>query len=216
MYLGVLIMNKKISIILFLLLLVVSFGFSQSALVERYLIAANNSYSQKDYAKAFDYINYVLGQYTSENVPQNVEILAETIYYDYLQEIRDKKDTNAFTKIKEKLLEYPNLSSKRINRLVHTLNTIETQDKQVDSAVTNKNFMTKEVAEYQAQLAKTQAQLEAVEKQLAEAKQNNLIEHEEALLKEQEYLKRQVEIYSGAINKKNQTLESNSPIKKRK
>ena len=204
-------MTKKIGIILSLSLLVIFLGFSQSALVDRYLTAANNSYSQKDYAKAFDYINYVLGQYTSENVPQNVEILAETIYYDYLQEIRDKKDTNAFTKIKEKLLEYPNLSSKRINRLVHTLNTIETQDKQVDPAVTNKNFMTKEVAEYQAQLAKTQAQLEAVEKQLAEAK-----EHEEALLKEQEYLKRQVEIYSGAINKKNQTLESNSPIKKRK
>ena len=204
-------MTKKIGVILSLSLLVIFLGFSQSALVERYLTAANNSYSQKDYAKAFDYINYVYGQYTSENVPQNVEILAETIYYDYLQEIRDKKDTNAFTKIKEKLLEYPNLSSKRINRLVHTLNTIETQDKQVDPAVTNKNFMTKEVAEYQAQLAKTQAQLEAVEKQLAEAK-----EHEEALLKEQEYLKRQVEIYSGAINKKNQTLESNSPIKKRK
>ena len=108
------------------------------------------------------------------------------------------------------------LSSERVNRLVRTLNTIETQDKQVGPAVTNKNFMTKEVAEYQAKLAKTQAQLEAVEKQLAEAKQNNLIEHEEALLKEQEYLKRQVEIYSGAINKKNQTLESNSPIKKRK
>ena len=207
-------MNKKISIILFLL--VVSFGFSQSALVERYLNAANNSYSQKDYAKAFDYINYVLGQYTSENVPQNVEILAETIYYDYLQEIRDKKDTNAFTKIKEKLLEYPNLSSKRINRLVHTLNTIETQDKQVDPAVTNTNFMSKEAAEYQVQLAKTQAQLEAVEKALAEAKQNNLREQEQNLLKEQEYLKRQVEIYSDAINKKNQTLESNSPIKKRK
>ena len=209
-------MNKKISIILFLLLLVVSFGFSQSALVDRYLTAANKSYSQKDYAKAFDYINYVYGQYTSENVPQNVEILAETIYYDYLQEIRDKKDTNAFTKIKEKLLEYPNLSSKRINRLVHTLNTIETQDKQVDPAVTNKNFMTKEVAEYQAQLAKIQAQLEAVEKALADAKQNNLREQEQNLLKEQEYLKRQKEIYSGAINKKNQTLESNSPIKKRK
>ena len=203
-------MTKKIGVILSLSLLVIFLGFSQSALVERYLTAANNSYSQKDYAKAFDYINYVYGQYTSENVPQNVEILAETIYYDYLQEIRDKKDTDAFAKVKEKLLEYPTLSSERVNRLVRTLNTIETQDQQWGPAVTNANLMTKEAAEYQAQLAKTQAQLEAVEKALAEAKQNNLREQEQNLLKEQEYLKRQKEIYSDAIVKSNQTMKSNT------
>ena len=203
-------MTKKIGVILSLSLLVIFLGFSQSALVERYLTAANNSYSQKDYAKAFDYINYVYGQYTSENVPQNVEILAETIYYDYLQEIRDKKDTDAFAKVKEKLLEYPTLSSERVNRLVRTLNTIETQDQQWGPAVTNANLMTKEAAEYQVQLAKTQAQLEAVEKALAEAKQNNLREQEQNLLKEQEYLKRQKEIYSDAIVKSNQTMKSNT------
>ena len=191
-------MTKKIGIILSLSLLVIFLGFSQSALVERYLTAANNSYSQKDYAKAFDYINYVYGTYTSENVPQNVEILAETIYYDYLQEIKDKKDTDAFAKVKEKLLEYPTLSSERVNRLVRTLNTIETQDQQWGPAVTNTNFMSKEAAEYQVQLAKTQAQLEAVEKALADAKQNNLREQEQNLLKEQEYLKRQKEIYRRA------------------
>ena len=111
------------------------------------MTAANNSYCQKDYAKAFDYINYVYGQYTSENVPQNVEILAETIYYDYLQEIREKKDTDAFAKVKEKLLEYPTLSSERVNRLVRTLNTMETQDQQWGPSVTNSNFTSKEAAE---------------------------------------------------------------------
>ena len=166
-------MTKKIGIILSLSLLVIFLGFSQSSLVERYLTAANNSYSQKEYAKAFDYINYVYGQYTSENVPQNVEILAETIYYDYLQEIREKKDTDAFAKVKEKLLEYPTLSSERVNRLVRTLNTMETQDQQWGPSVTNTNFTSKEAAEYQAKLARAQAQLEAVEKALAEAKQNN-------------------------------------------
>jgi hypothetical protein len=171
-------MTKKIGVILFLSLLVLFLGFSQSALVERYLTAANNSYSQKDYAKAFDYINYVFGQYTSENVPQNVEILAETIYYDYLQEIRDKKDTDAFAKVKEKLLEYPTLSSERVNRLVRTLNTMETQDQQWGPSVSvSSNFTSKEAAEYQAKLARAQAQLEAVEKALAEAKQNNQKEH---------------------------------------
>ena len=203
-------MTKKIGVVLFLSLLVIFLGFSQSALVERYLTAANNSYSQKDYAKAFDYINYVYGQYTAENVPQNVEILAETIYYDYLQEIRDKKDTDAFAKVKEKLLEYPTLSSERVNRLVRTLNTIETQDQQWGPAVTNTNFMSKEAAEYQVQLAKTQAQLEAVEKALSEAKQNNLREQEQNLLKEQEYLQRQKEIYSDAIVKSNKTMKSNT------
>ena len=205
-------MTKKIGVVLFLSLLVIFLGFSQSALVERYLTAANNSYSQKDYAKAFDYINYVYGQYTSENVPQNVEILAETIYYDYLQEIKDKKDTDSFAKVKDKLLEYPALSSERVTRLVRTLNTMETQDQQWGPAVTvtSSNFMTKEAAEYQAQLAKTQAQLEAVEKALAEAKQNNLIDHEQALLKEQEFLRRQKDLYSDAIVKSSQTMKSNT------
>lgn len=203
-------MTKKIGIILSLSLLVIFLGFSQSALVERYLTAANNSYSQKDYAKAFDYINYVYGQYTSENVPQNVEILAETIYYDYLQEIREKKDTEAFAKVKEKLLEYPTLSSERVNRLVRTLNTMETQDQQWGPSVTNTNFTSKEAAEYQAKLARAQAQLEAVEKALAEAKQNNQKEKAEALQKEQELLEKERSIYSDAIIKSNQTMKSNT------
>ena len=204
-------MTKKIGIILSLLLLVIFLGFSQSSLVERYLTAANNSYSQKDYAKAFDYINYVYGQYTSENVPQNVEILAETIYYDYLQEIREKKDTDAFAKVKEKLLEYPTLSSERVNRLVRTLNTMETQDQQWGPSISvASNFTSKEAAEYQVKLAKAQAQLEAVEKALAEAKQNNQKEKAEALLKEQELLEKERNIYSDAIIKSNQTMKSNT------
>ncbi|MBQ1197080.1 MAG: hypothetical protein IIX47_00570 [Spirochaetaceae bacterium] len=204
-------MTKKIGVILFLSLLVLFLGFSQSALVERYLTAANNSYSQKDYAKAFDYINYVFGQYTSENVPQNVEILAETIYYDYLQEIRDKKDTDAFAKVKEKLLEYPTLSSERVNRLVRTLNTMETQDQQWGPSVSvSSNFTSKEAAEYQAKLARAQAQLEAVEKALVEAKQNNQKDRAEALLKEQELLEKERNIYSDAIVKSNQTMKSNT------
>ena len=203
-------MTKKIGVILSLSLLVIFLGFSQSALVERYLTAANNSYSQKDYAKAFDYINYVYGTYTSENVPQNVEILAETIYYDYLQEIREKKDTDAFAKVKEKLLEYPTLSSERVNRLVRTLNTMETQDQQWGPSVTNSNFTSKEAAEYQVKLAKVQAQLEAKEKELAEAKQNNQKERAEALLKEQELLEKERNIYSDAIVKSNQTMKSNT------
>ena len=204
-------MTKKIGVILSLSLLVIFLGFSQSALVERYLTAANNSYSQKDYAKAFDYINYVYGQYTSENVPQNVEILAETIYYDYLQEIREKKDTDAFAKVKEKLLEYPTLSSERVTRLVRTLNTMETQDQQWGPSVTaNSNFTSKEAADYQAKLAKAQAQLEAVEKALAEAKQNNQKDKAEALLKEQELLEKERNIYSEAILKSNQTMKSNT------
>lgn len=203
-------MTKKIGIILSLLLLVLFLGFSQSALVERYLNAANNSYTQKDYAKAFDYINYVYGQYTAENVPQNVEILAETIYYDYLQEIREKKDTDAFAKVKEKLLEYPTLSSERVNRLVRTLNTIETQDQQWGPSVSNSNFTSKEAADYQAKLARAQAQLEAVEKALAEAKLNNEKDRADALLKEQELLEKERNIYSEAIIKSNQTMKSNT------
>ena len=89
-------MTKKNVYAISLLVCLCGLIIAQNTLVERYLNAANVSYTQKDYAKAFDYINYVFGQYTPETMPQNVEILAETIYYDYLIQIRDKQDTASF------------------------------------------------------------------------------------------------------------------------
>lgn len=102
--------------------------FAQNSLVERYLSAANKEYSSKNYSKAYNYINYVLGEYNSNSLPQNVEILAESVYYSYLSALKDSSDYAKFKEVKDKLLEFPTLSSDRINRLVKTINTLEAQD----------------------------------------------------------------------------------------
>jgi HD-GYP domain-containing protein (c-di-GMP phosphodiesterase class II) len=102
--------------------------FADNVLIERYLTAANKEYTAKNYSKAFSYINYVLGEYSTDNLPQNVEMLAEYIYFSYLTEIKDTANYDAFRVVKEKLLEFPVLSTERISRLVKTINTLEAQD----------------------------------------------------------------------------------------
>ncbi len=101
---------------------------ADDVLVTRYLTAANDQLSARNYEKAFSYINTVLGYYTEETVPQNVEIMAENIYYSYLVEIKDAKNSAAFNTVKEKLIEFPFLSSERITRTVKIINTYEAQD----------------------------------------------------------------------------------------
>ncbi len=210
-------MTKKNMLIISLLCLCI-FVHAQNTLVERYLNAANSSYSQQDYAKAFDYINYVFGQYTPETMPKNVEILAETIYYDYLVQIRDRQDTASFQKVKNKLAEYPSISSERVTRLVRTINALETQNalwgpapapvvtatvtettSGTQTAVISPGYVSQDSVQYQVQLAKTKAELEALEKALEEAKALNEREKTERLTREQELLKAQQELYETAL-----------------
>lgn len=218
-------MTKKNVYAISLLVCLCGLIIAQNALVERYLSAANVSYTQKDYAKAFDYINYVFGQYTPETMPQNVEILAETIYYDYLIQIRDKQDTASFQKVKNKLSEYPTLSSDRITRLVRTINAQETQNSLwgpapapvatsttdssgVQTTVTTQGYVSQDSVQYQVQLAKTKAELEALEKALAEAKAQNEQEKAERLTREQELLQAQKELYETALTENSERDES--------
>lgn len=218
-------MTKKNVYAISLLVCLCGLIIAQNTLVERYLNAANVSYTQKDYAKAFDYINYVFGQYTPETMPQNVEILAETIYYDYLIQIRDKQDTASFQKVKNKLSEYPTLSSDRITRLVRTINAQETQNSLwgpapapvatsttdssgVQTMVTTQGYVSQDSVQYQVQLAKTKAELEALEKALAEAKALNEQEKAERLTREQELLQAQKELYESALSENSERDES--------
>ncbi len=102
--------------------------FSEDVLITRYLNAANNEYSAGNHARAFSYINIVLNSYSDSAVPQNVEVIAETIYYSYLEQIRDTRNTASFAQVREKLVEFPFLSSERINRLVRVITTQESLD----------------------------------------------------------------------------------------
>ncbi len=218
-------MIKKCVCAIVLLLCLCSLAIAQNTLVGRYLEAANTSYSQKDYAKAFEYINYVFAQYTPETMPQNVEILAEVIYYDYLVQIRDKQDSSSFLKVKNKLSEFPVLSSERITRLIRTINAQETQNtlwgpsptavattttdaSGTQTMVATPGYVTQDSVKYQVQLAKTEAELKALGKALEEAKAQNEQEKEERLLREQELLQAQKELYQTALSENSERDES--------
>lgn len=97
-------------------------------LVGRYLNAADEQYNTGNYPKAFSYINIVLNSYKAVSLPENIEVIAESIYYAYLVQIKDTKNTTAFNQVKEKLIEFPFLSSERINRAIKIINTHEAQD----------------------------------------------------------------------------------------
>ncbi len=97
-------------------------------LVGRYLNAADEQYNAGNYPKAFSYINIVLNSYKAVSLPENIEVIAESIYYAYLVQIKDTKNTASFNKVKEKLIEFPFLSSERINRTIKIINTHEAQD----------------------------------------------------------------------------------------
>ena len=124
-------MNKKaysvFCVILTALVAMSAFAVDDE-IVTRYLTAANDQYSNGNYAKAFSYVNNVLSSYKEETIPQNVDTLAEVVYYSYLNQIKEAKDTAAFDTVKEKLLEFPYISSDRINRIVKIINTYEAQD----------------------------------------------------------------------------------------
>lgn len=120
--------KKRVLFICALLTISLNLFSVDSELVTRYMNAANEQYSAGNYAKAFSYINIVLSSYKNEALPQNVEVLSELVYYGYLERIKDTRDIVSFNNVKEKLIEYPFVSSDRIGRIIRIINTYEAQD----------------------------------------------------------------------------------------
>ena len=173
---------------------------AQSSLVDRYLAAANTSYSEKDYAKAFSYINYVYGQYDADKTPRNVEVLAELIYYDYLNHMRVTNNFSEFQVVKDRLAEFPAISSDRVTRLVRTLNTLESQNTNLETTVSTVLDL-RDAVEYKIQLERTKAELHALEKALEDARESA---EKEKLYRDKEFLETQKELYEKALNLSNE------------
>ncbi|HOF12058.1 MAG TPA: HD domain-containing phosphohydrolase [Treponemataceae bacterium] len=186
----------------FIVIFFCSFFFlnAQSSLVERYLAAANTSYSEKDYAKAFSYINYVYGQYDADKTPRNVEVLAELIYYDYLNHMRVTNNFSEFQVVKDRLAEFPAISSDRVTRLVRTLNTLESQNTNLETTVSTVLDL-RDAVEYKIQLERTKAELHALEKALEDARESA---EKEKLYRDKEFLETQKELYEKALNLSNE------------
>lgn len=100
----------------------------EDPLVNRYLTAANEQYTVGNYQRAYSYVNVAIGSFKEQTVPANVEVMAESIYYSYLDSLRETRNWSEFEGIKQKLIEFPWLSSERVTRLVRILNTFEAQE----------------------------------------------------------------------------------------
>ena len=116
-------MNKKFLISIGLILISLCTIFAQSSLVNKYLTAANTEYSLRNNEKAYKYINIVLEQYTDETVPDNVLLLAEAIYFDYLDDVKKTENVDAFRDFKQNLISYPYLSSDRLSKQTNNVTT---------------------------------------------------------------------------------------------
>ena len=116
-------MNKKFLISIGLILISLCTIFAQSSLVNKYLTAANTEYSVRNNEKAYKYINIVLEQYTDETVPDNVLLLAEAIYYDYVTDVKKTENVDAFRDIQQSLISYPYLSSDRLSKQTNNVTT---------------------------------------------------------------------------------------------
>ncbi|AEE15831.1 HD-GYP domain-containing protein [Treponema brennaborense] len=102
----------------FLVLLVSGFAFAADPLAGKFLSEANDRYSEGKYDKAYEYVNRTLDFYRAEEVPANVSVIAEPIYYEYLRQLRETGGEDAFAAYKVRLAEFPAVVSPRIRESV--------------------------------------------------------------------------------------------------
>ncbi len=109
-------MNKKFVSLLVLLCVLCSAVWAQNALTDRFLKAASDQYANRNNAKAFEHINFVLKQYNDKTPPDNVILLAQAIYADYLNEIKASGDNLQFTDFQANLKEFPYIADDDLSR----------------------------------------------------------------------------------------------------
>ena len=119
------IMKKSRAVLLLLVLILARtiplFAAPNTATAERYMTSANEQYGLENFSKAYTYINYVLEQYDEKTVTLQVKLLAELIYYDYLDDIGNKKDLEAFKGYQDSVNDFPYIVSDRIQKKLDSL-----------------------------------------------------------------------------------------------
>ena len=120
-------MTKRFSFVLLNLLLILILAVTNAgaepgnSLTARYLNGASNEYAARNNEKAFTYINYVLEQYSDEDIPDNVTLLAEAIYFDFLGDIKNAENMDLFREFQGRLSDFPYLASDRLKRQVRSV-----------------------------------------------------------------------------------------------
>ena len=114
-------------IVLFLCLIMPA---TAQTLEEKTFTNAKNYYAIKDYPRSFSYINFLLKLKAEEEMPE-IRTLAESIYFNYLNQLIEDRDIATVETVKLNLVTYPNVKSKRIQQILD-----QTQDQIVQEKVT--------------------------------------------------------------------------------
>lgn len=193
-------MNKKFFITVCILVCFASFIFGQSALVNKYLTAANTEYSVRNNEKAYNYINIVLEQYEEDTVPDNALLLAEAIYFDYLSDVKKSENVEAFQDIQQNLINYEYLASGRLKKQLDSVtNFFLEKAKTEEAALAQKNAEKAAIA-----AAKASAEVTASAAAEATAKATT-----EAISAANEEIIKRFENISQEQLKQNQELQNN-------
>ena len=193
-------MNKKFFITVCILVCFASFIFGQSALVNKYLTAANTEYSVRNNEKAYNYINIVLEQYEEDTVPDNALLLAEAIYFDYLSDVKKSENVEAFQDIQQNLINYEYLASDRLSKQLNSVtNFFLEKAKTEEAALAQKNAEKAAIA-----AAKASAEVTASAAAEATAKATT-----EAISAANEEIIKRFENISQEQLKQNQELQNN-------
>ncbi len=189
-------MNKLKKIFVVLLLVLSIFAYTDANLTAKYLSAANDEYSQKNYDEAYRYINSALKLYPANEVNDNVILFAEDVYYAYLIDIQERKAFTEFIDVKANLGLYPLLASNRVSVRVHAINELEVSElsRQADSTT---DVGVREILEQQKNAL--------VEAQTAQFE--NMIASQEQVF---EQLNKQTDKFTDAISESVEITEKNN------
>ncbi|MBO5117603.1 MAG: hypothetical protein J6C25_08870, partial [Treponema sp.] len=109
--------------------------FAEDPIADRFMSAANDQYSAGNYEKAYEYINKVLAMYRGGLLPENAAVMAEMIYYSYLQQLRTAGDEDNLDLVKVWLQDFPAVESSRIRTLIASFEKdIEKKEKEIAAA----------------------------------------------------------------------------------
>lgn len=101
-----------------LIALVANLAIPAQEIEERAITSAYNYLAIQDYERAYSFVNFVLELNSGEQLDPEVRNLAESVYFNYLQELLAEADFRTFDEVKINLANYPQVSSVRIQQLI--------------------------------------------------------------------------------------------------
>lgn len=109
---------KKVIAVLVFLSTVFFAGAQTEALTKRFLDASNEQYSTGKYKKAYDYVNRAMQLNASGTMPENVTLMAQSIYTALLNQIAADKDYELFGDVTDSLEKYPMVATEQIKKQI--------------------------------------------------------------------------------------------------